>query len=150
MITTALIYFLIWGLYQLNNDHLGKPVLKQNETIEVTKGILIPAPAGNGECGTARFMTTKEMEGCFAIVVYDGAQIKGLKENCGIIVDYRKTGKKEILFYLDTPTNVSILGATRSGKTRRLLLTSLWLNILAGINLLLVDVKGEQYAVHRN
>ena len=146
MITTALIYFLIWGLYQLNNDHLGKPALRQNDTIEVAKGILIPAPAGNGECGTARFMTTKEMESCFATAVYDGVQIKGLKETCGIIVDYRKAGKKEILFYLDTPTNVSILGATRSGKTRRLLLTSLWLNILAGINLLLVDVKGEQYA----
>lgn len=114
---------------------------------EVAHGIFTPVPAGNGQFGTARFMTDRELKKTFSQVTYKGDEIiKNLSENAGIIINYIKEGKKEVITYLTEAVNVIILGATRSGKTRRLLMTSTWLNLLAGVNLLVVDVKGEIYA----
>lgn len=69
--------------------------------------------------------------------------MKGLYPDAGIIVDFEKSGNKEVIRYLAEAVNVEILGATRCGKTRRLLMTSTWLGIMAGINMLIIDVKGE-------
>lgn len=121
-----------------------RPQINDGKTMEVAKGIRIPVPAGNGQYGTSRFMTKEEMDNIFATAIYSGKDaIEGLSQNAGIIVDYMKKGSKEVIHYLSEAVNVIILGATRSGKSRRLLMTSTWLNILAGINLLIVDVKGE-------
>lgn len=141
-ILTALAYLLIVGLEALNGK-MAKPNPGKNDTVEISKGIWIPVPAGNGEYGTSRFMTEKEMDSCFSTAVYDGRKMTGLSENAGMVVDYKKIGKKEYIRYLSEPVNVEILGATRSGKTRRLLMTSIWLNLLAGINMFVIDVKGE-------
>lgn len=128
-------------LYRVN------PQIHVGETMEVAKGIHIPVPAGNGQYGTARFMTKAELDNTFATATYTGSgKVNGLSADAGIIVDYVKQGKKEIIRYLKEAVNVIILGATRCGKTRRLLMTSIWLDLLAGINLLIVDVKGEIYA----
>lgn len=124
-----------------------RPRISDGETVQVANGIRIPAPAGSGEHGTAWFMSDKEMDDVFAKAIYSGKQtIKGLSKNAGIIIDYQKDGAKEIIRYLDKAVNAIVLGATRSGKSRRLLMTSIWLNLLAGINMLVVDVKGEMFA----
>ncbi len=125
----------------------ARPRIAESEMTEAAKGIFIPVPAGNGEYGTARFMTAKEMDEQFSVFVYSGkGVVKDLSPNAGIIVSYERQGKKETIRYLTAAVNVLILGATRCGKTRRLLLTSIWLALLAGVNQLLVDVKGELYA----
>lgn len=122
-------------------------VITATDVVEVAKGIQIPVAVGNGQFGTARFMNSKEMEQEFPTATYSGSgEVKGLCSNAGIIVDYAKQGGKEIIRYLADAVNVIILGATRCGKTRRLLLTSTWLDILAGTSLLVVDVKGEIFA----
>lgn len=137
--------FAICGLFMLL--YRVRPEISAGETMEVAQGIHIPVPAGNGEYGTSRFMTAKEMDDKFATATYTGkGKVKGLSHNAGIIVDYMKHGSKEIIHYLNEAVNVIILGATRCGKTRRLLMTSTWLDILAGVNLLVVDVKGEIFA----
>lgn len=124
-----------------------RPQINDGETVQVAKGIKIPVPAGSGEYGTAWFMSEKEMDESFATAIASGKDaVKGLTENVGIIVDYQKKGSKEIIHYLNEAVNTIILGATRCGKTRRLLLTSTWLNLLAGINLMIIDVKGEIFA----
>ena len=121
--------------------------IENSEVMEVAKGIWIPVPAGNGEFGTARFMTSKEMDLKFAVAVHvANNNINGLQQNAGIIVDYKKRLGREVIRYLAEPTNTILLGATRSGKGRRILLQSIWLNIVAGVNLLVTDVKGEMFA----
>lgn len=137
--------FAMFGLFMLL--YRARPEISTGETMEVAQGIHIPVPAGNGEYGTARFMTKKELDSKFATATYTGhGNVKGLSHDAGIIVDYEKQGKKEIIRYLKDAVNAIILGATRCGKTRRLLMTSTWLDLIAGINLFVVDVKGEIYA----
>lgn len=117
------------------------------EVMQIAKGIWIPVPAGSGEFGTAHFMSQKEMDEKFSIAVHSGnSNLKGLQENVGIIVNYEKRLGKEYIWYLDEPVNTILLGATRSGKGRRILIQSIWLNIIAGVNLLVTDVKGEMFA----
>lgn len=124
-----------------------RPQISDGETVQVAKGIKIPVPAGSGEYGTAWFMSEKQMDESFATAIASGKDvIKGLTKDAGIIVDYQKKGSKEIIHYLNEAVNTIILGATRCGKTRRLLMTSTWLNLLAGINLMIIDVKGEIFA----
>ncbi len=141
----ALSVLLFCGMLMLL--YRARPQISAAETMEVAKGIHIPVPAGNGQYGTAHFMTDAELDDEFAKAVYSGKEkVKGLLPNAGMIVDYTCQGKKEIIRYLNEAVNVIVLGATRCGKTRRLLMTSTWLNLLAGVNLFLVDVKGELYA----
>lgn len=124
-----------------------EPQIVETGTREVAKGIYTPVPVGNGQFGTSRFMTEKELTDTFSVAVCDkNGEIKGLSENAGLIISYARKNGKEVITYLSAAVNAIILGATRSGKTRRLLLTSIWLNILAGINMLLVDVKEEIFA----
>lgn len=135
----------IYGLFRLL--YRVQPAISDGETVEVAKGIKIPKPSGCGQYGTAKFMEDEELNEQFAIAtVAKNGKVKGLSENAGMIVNYTKIGTKEMIHYLDKAVNAIILGATRCGKTRRLLMTSTWLNLLCGINLLLVDVKGEIYA----
>lgn len=145
----ALVLVLYLGLalaIYISNSTVQPNIVKV-ETIEVAHGIFTPVPVGNGQYGTARFMTSQEMEKEFPVTEYTGGnKIKGLFPGAGIIVDYQKVGNKEFIRYLAEAVNVEILGATRCGKTRRLLMTSTWLGIMAGINMLVIDVKGEIFA----
>lgn len=121
--------------------------IAQTDTIEIARGIHIPVVAGNGQYGTAHFMTKEELDTCFPVLTYDGAgHLKGLAESAGLIVDFHTVGNTEYIRCLVDAANAIIIGATRSGKTRRLLLTATWLNLLLGINLFIPDVKGEIYA----
>lgn len=125
----------------------ARPQIGGAETMEVARGIHIPIPAGDGQYGTARFMTKEELDQEFATATHSGrGNVRGLLPDAGIIVDYVRQGKKEMIWYLKEAVNVIILGATRCGKTRRLLMTSTWLDLLAGVNILAVDVKGEIFA----
>lgn len=144
-IVSAYFIFAVCGIVVLlyrPNTEIGKA-----EVMQAAKGIWIPVPAGNGEFGTARFMEQRELDSEFGVAVHFGNnEIKGLDKNVGIIVNFSKRGKREYIHYLNEPVNTIVLGATRSGKTRRTLFTSTWLNIVAGINLLIIDVKGEIFA----
>lgn len=65
------------------------------------------------------------------------------------ILDYRKnlkTGNKERLTLMANDGHVLIVGGTRSGKTRRVLLENIVLSILAGNCNIVMDVKGELFA----
>lgn len=142
-VLTASFYLLLMIWVILSNSFV-KPVIVNTETREVAKGIVTPVPVGNGQYGTARFMTSTELDATFSTAISCGnGTADGLSCNAGIIVDFKKEGKKEYIRYLSDYTNTVVLGATRSGKTRRLLMTSIWLDILAGINMMVIDVKGE-------
>lgn len=67
-----------------------------------------------------------------------------LKEG-GIVIGMTKCGKKEKIHYIADDTHTLTIGATRSGKTRTLVLQSICLMALAGESLVISDPKAELY-----
>lgn len=67
-----------------------------------------------------------------------------LKEG-GIVIGMTKNGKKEKIHYIADDTHTLTIGATRSGKTRTLVLQSICLMALAGESLVISDPKAELY-----
>lgn len=67
-----------------------------------------------------------------------------LKEG-GIAVGMTKCGEQEKIYYIPDDTHTLTIGATRSGKTRTLVLQSLCLMALAGESLVVSDPKAELY-----
>lgn len=86
--------------------------------------------------------TRQEMEGKKKEAEQDPFRI--LKEG-GIVVGMTKSGKKEKIHYIPDDTHTLIIGATRSGKTRTLVLQSICLMALAGESLVISDPKAELY-----
>lgn len=140
-------FLLISMCFYMLTTTMTAPPITSTSTVEVATGISIPVPVGNGQYGNARFMKAEELNQVYDVVQYNGnGKIEHLRNNTGIIVSFEKRGKSEYIRYLGTPVHVIILGSTRIGKTRRLLLTSTWLDIMAGVNMCITDVKGEIYA----
>ena len=67
-----------------------------------------------------------------------------LKEG-GLVIGMVKCGKQEKIYYLSEDTHTLTIGATRSGKTRILVLQSICLMALAGESLVISDPKAELY-----
>lgn len=131
----------VWFVYASMSKSDDYIVKTDKQT--VTESIEIPKAVGDGQHGSARFMNEEEKEKNFQMVVYDGnGKISGLKHG-GLIVEMKKENGKEYIRYLDDDQHAIIIAATRSGKTRRIMLESIWLTILAGENLVITDPKGE-------
>lgn len=143
IILVLIFYVVFFGWIYITEVFLH-PKIATTETVEVAQGISMPVAVGNGQYGTARFMTETEMSQEFEEISYSKrSDAKKILPEAGVIVDYKKIGKKEVIKYLTQDVNVEILAPTRMGKTRRVLLTSIWLNLLAGVNMFVTDVKGE-------
>ena len=122
------------------------PQINEVETMEITPNIEIPVPAGNGQHGSERFLTEDEKEELFSIFEYDGKnKYPSLSTNGGLVVQMTKQGRKEKILYVSDEFHSIILGASGSGKTRRILLQTLWLQMISGMSVVLSDVKGEIY-----
>jgi len=66
----------------------------------------------------------------------------------GLVVGQTKDGKR--IYYTKEDTHSLVIGATRSGKTRTLVLPSIGLTAMAGESMVMVDMKGELYTyTHR-
>lgn len=63
----------------------------------------------------------------------------------GIVLGYRKEGGKEKIFFIGEDVHSLCIGATRSGKTRTVVLQSIGNIALAGESMILSDPKGELY-----
>ena len=63
----------------------------------------------------------------------------------GIVIGMEKCGKKEKIYYIADDTHTMTIGATRSGKTRTLVLQSICLMALAGESMVISDPKAELY-----
>ncbi|TCL57667.1 type IV secretion system protein VirD4 [Kineothrix alysoides] len=63
----------------------------------------------------------------------------------GIVIGMTKCGNKEKIYYISDDTHTLTIGATRSGKTRTLVLQSICLMALAGESLVISDPKAELY-----
>ena len=65
----------------------------------------------------------------------------------GLVVGMTRDGRHA--YYTPSDTHSLVIGTTRSGKTRSLVLPSVGLTAMAGENMVLVDMKGELHAYTR-
>lgn len=120
-----------------------RPRISQVDVVQVTDDIQIPVPAGNGQHGNERFLSENEKAGLFQVFLYSGKE--KLKTKGGLVVQMVKKGEKELVYYIREDIHSLIIGATRSGKTRRVLLETMWLQMMGGQSVIVSDVKGELY-----
>lgn len=121
----------------------------RTETMMVTDKISIPVAVGEGQHGTSRFMNEDEKKEEYTIIKYDVEkhEIKkhSGKQNYGLVLAMNKNGKYETIICESDDKHSLIIGATRSGKTRRLIYQTIWLRAKAGKSMVINDPKGELY-----
>ena len=68
-----------------------------------------------------------------------------LMDRGGIVIGMKKEGGKEKIHYISDDSHALTIGATRSGKTRTLVLQSICLMALSGESMVISDPKAELY-----
>ena len=109
--------------------------------MKITDDISIPVPSGNGQHGSERFLTDKEKCNLYAVYT-PGDKFDG---KAGLIVNYKKARGKEYFYYIKDDIHSMIIGTTGAGKDRRIMLQTLYLQIMSGVSIALSDVKGDMF-----
>ncbi|MFB8378181.1 VirD4-like conjugal transfer protein, CD1115 family [Paenibacillus taichungensis] len=107
---------------------------------KIKDGIGGPEAAGNGQFGTSRWMTEQEIEKSAFKWYLKQTVIAG-----GIVLGAYLDGKRQYAYVDSKDSNTMIIGATRSGKSRRLVFPSIWMLAHAGESMVVTDPKGELY-----
>lgn len=132
---------LAFGLYiSLNRSDY------KSKTIELIPGLSIPTPAGQGQYGTARFLSEKEIDNKFASVVIKQADYKDVYlKDAGFVVGKQKgtSDKIEKIYYVEGDKHSLTIGGTGAGKSRNHVLESIGFIALHGDSMMVTDVKGE-------
>ncbi len=118
--------------------------------MQITNKIYIPVPAGTGQYGRAHFMSFTELEQTKEIKCYENKPDRK-PERGGTVIGIKAIGKlpenhSEKILYIGEDRHVLMVGATRSGKSRRIILESIWMTILSGENMVITDPKGELWS----
>lgn len=112
------------------------------DLIEITPDIKTPAPAGQGQHGTAKWLKEKEFDKVYetCVINQDTQEIK----QGGLVIGKRdlQNGKEKV-YYIGNDTHTLSIGSTRSGKTRHEVLETIGFCALAGESMLITDIKGE-------
>lgn len=137
-----LLLFVAMLLYLSSNI---KKDLATIDTVMVTDDIEIPVAAGNGQHGNERFLKESEKRELFDVFEYDGHNHYPSIEHGGVVVEMKSRKGKETILYVGGEYHSIIIGASGAGKTRRILLETLWLQIISGLSVIISDVKGEIY-----
>ncbi|WP_207545188.1 VirD4-like conjugal transfer protein, CD1115 family [Desulfoscipio geothermicus] len=99
-----------------------------------------PDAAGQGQFGTARWQTEKEVNSNFYLWDTGQELPRG-----GVVLGAKRQGKN-FYSWLDTDdTHTLLIGATRSGKSRRLIMPSIWTIARAGESMIIPDPKKELF-----
>lgn len=137
----VLIEIAIFLLFSINN----KSSFSSN-TISITEQLKTPEVMGQGQHGTARWMNNKEFEKSFKKNILSKDNINDSQINSGgLIVGYKSNKKQEKVYYIDDNIHSLIVGATRSGKTRSIVLQTVGNLGLAGESMIISDPKAEIY-----
>lgn len=121
---------------------MPKAELASVKEISVTDKIKIPVAVGSGQHGNARFSTEEEQKAIFDSFLFTG---KETPKNGGLVIGMEKRGDSEIIRYVGDDLHSIILGTTGSGKSRRVILQTIWMQIMSGKSVVVSDVKGELY-----
>lgn len=123
------------------------------DMIEITPEIRTPAPAGQGQHGTAKWLPKEKFDQVFDSDISDSKKLMQGKESfsAGGLVLGKEDIKtsifskrvKEKIYHITKDLHALIIGATRSGKTRCIVIQTIIDLILAGENVVVPDLKGE-------
>ena len=123
------------------------------DMMEITPEIRTPAPAGQGQHGTAKWLPKEKFDQVFDSDIIDSKKLMQGKESfsAGGLVLGKEDIKtsifskrvKEKIYHITKDLHALIIGATRSGKTRCIVIQTIIDLILAGENDVVPDLKGE-------
>lgn len=118
----------------------------QSSLVAITPEIHTPIPAGQNQFGSASWMKESEKRDAFASYEMD-KRAKRTKEipSGGIVLGKDQKWGKERIYYVESDTHTLCIGATRSGKTRTVVLQTIGTLALGGESMVLSDPKGELY-----
>ena len=163
-LTLESLILLVSIFYYTIND---KPY--QSDLIQITPKISIPVPAGQKQFGSARWMKEEEKNKVFDLCILreNDALIKylistGYKDlekvkdkdieikkpyfqKGGVVLGMQRKNGKEKLYVIGDDIHSLCIGATRSGKSRTVVLQSISTLALAYENMVISDPKGELY-----
>lgn len=126
---TALVIWVAWDVNSLK---------KKNR---INDGVGGPEPAGDGQHGTSRWQNKKEMDTSCNVWYTDNPIKKG-----GMIFGMEKSSEtKEKVWYNDEDMHTLLIGATRSGKSRKIIIPSIWEIAKSGESMIIGDPKGELF-----
>ncbi len=140
-----LLLYGFWVLFLFMIFHNNMNKIGRTDTMMVTNVIRIPVAVGQGQHGTSRFMTEEEKKKEYCVVQYDKRKTLTSDKNLGLVLGMTKVGKKEVIICISDDVHAMILGSTRSGKSRREILESIWLRSASGNSMIINDPKGELY-----
>ena len=103
--------------------------------------------------GTAKWLNKKDFDKVFDSVIIDSKKLMEGKEHIpagGLVIGKEDIKKsffsrkiKEKIYLITKDLHALIIGATRSGKTRNVVIETITMLILAGENVFIPDLKGE-------
>ena len=113
----------------------------------ITDGVGGPEPSGNGEHGTSRWQNEQEMDQTANVWYTSDMEI----QKGGIVfgMEKNRTGNEKVWFD-ETDVHTLLIGATRSGKSRKIIIPSIWEIAKAGESMVIGDPKGELYIFTRD
>lgn len=122
-------------------------ISSRTKTIKITDNIEIPIAVGEGQFGTSRFMKEEEKDETFFVVTTKDLTNKKMieKENLGLVVSMKKYKDQEIIRCIVDDRHSLLVGSTRSGKTRHVILETIWLRAHCGKSMIINDPKGELF-----
>jgi len=145
------LYILLQTLFLLFDvfvTFMQKENMYESELGNITNTIKTPVTVGQGQHGTARWLKESEYEKVFDKNIYDSS--KDMKNQSfksgGLVVGYKRLkNDNEEIYYVGENTHSLTVGATRSGKTRSIVLQTIGNLGLAGESMILSDPKGELF-----
>ncbi|MCC8027692.1 MAG: type IV secretory system conjugative DNA transfer family protein [Clostridium sp.] len=138
LLEAAYFLYIVWLILK------PSAVIKDVREVKITDTISIPVPIGNGQHGNARFTTPEEMSKLFESFVFKDIHSRPNGKG-GLVVGAVNKQNEDKISYIGKDLHALIIGATGAGKTRRVLLESVCVQLLAGSCTVISDVKGEIY-----
>lgn len=117
---------------------------------KITNNISTPVAVGQKQYGSSRWLNAKEFRSSFKSNILKKPNLAEHQEynnykSGGLVVGYNKSRKEESIYYIDDNIHSLTVGATRSGKTRSIVLQTIGNLALAGESMIISDPKGELY-----
>lgn len=103
---------------------------------------------GDGQHGTARFATEKEIKGTYAFVPYEPErwrQGEKLPKEQGLVVGYKKQGKSITALVDKGDIHCLMIGAAGVGKTANFLYPNIEYACASGMSFFTTDTKGDLF-----
>lgn len=157
-----LFVFLLFEIMVIVVSCMNNKNVFESSVGKITSKIKTPVAIGQGQHGTSRWMKKEEFAKSFKKNIVPITKTKKNKihfklldkykkkkqyvyKSGGLIVGYKKKRKEEEIYYIEDNIHSITVGATRSGKTRSVVLQTIGNLALAGESMIISDPKAELF-----